>query len=471
MKLPRPAALGVPAAIGVSVLGCSSPEKPLATYGENVLTQQEFVDELAAFLPPGRSLEDVGITPENFLRRLVGMRILLDEARQTVPELSPLDRSRLDLHGEDLIKNAILDEITSVDSEVTPEAIQRRYLEIAGEERSIRVLSSPVRALIEEAWGQIRDGAAFRDVSAQMQAAHAGEVSGREIEFARQGQLPPSIERAAWSLSLGGVSPPFEAGGATYLVQLIETRRTPLETLREEIVEDLRAEARRNRVEGLEGELLATARYRVESSTSALAAARFAEKRDSLDLVPDVGYLPAAALFTREELELPLFWLSDRAFPLGEALAALQPLPPSKWPRGASESEIERLARQRALSVVLLQVAETRGILERPEFQQAMEWKRQELMVNTVLRDLWRDTRPTEAEVREALAAQGVPDPSAAQIGDAFERISRQRQTRKLDQHVRGLSERLGVRYYDERLPEAMSRLEKMRQRPSEAAQ
>ena len=68
-------------------LACSRGEKPLATYGGKAITSTDMIQELDFFLEEGRTLADVGLTPETFLDRMLRFRLLLDAAERSTPRL------------------------------------------------------------------------------------------------------------------------------------------------------------------------------------------------------------------------------------------------------------------------------------------------------------------------------------------------------------------------------------------------
>ncbi len=291
------------------------------------------------------------MTPEQFLRRVVRFRILVDAAERGTPTLGTLDGNRLALYQESLVKRVLMDEAFSHLPPVTEDS--EEYVQ-----RAALLTEDLLRAA-----GFESDSTALRMVSDRL-TAHLD-----------------SLRRSA--------SPP-----------------------------------------------------------------------------PTIG----TASFTENEKAQTLFRLMGSEFPVRAFLAEVAVTPTSLLQQGLGYDEAQGIVRRRAFSIVLAEIARRQGILERPEISRLIERKRQELTVNTLLRELWQGVSPSEEEVRSLLADSGKPSPTEAEMRESTEQLVRQRQAQRLDEYIDQLSAPLEIRYYPERLAEALARFEAVRQERSRSA-
>jgi len=431
-------------------LACSKGEKPLATFGESVFTAADYQDELGYLLEPGQTLSDVGLTPEGFLRRVVRLRLLLAESERRVPTLPPSAASRLAAYQEMLFREEMAKEAYP-DVPVPEEEIRARYERVRQEEREIVHFVGTPSAVAAVTRG-VAGGAPFD--SAAMRALRDDPKGGRltPLGFHTRGKLPGAWEAAAWKLAPGQTSEPFTTAQGTHLVHCVSTRETPYESVRESILTSIMSERSMQRMSDMENDLLQSARFSRDSTVVDQLAAIVRAHRDSADAAgadPSTVRFPALPAELRDK---PLFTVFDSPYPTAALASELSGIPLSAWTHAAEREDLERLIRRRAIAAIVDRAARTRGYYERPDLVAAIEQKRRELVMNTLLTELWRGVTVTEEEIRAYLAQQGQDIPGAEGMDLLVQRIKRQREGERLEAYLDTLSIQSDVQYYPERL-------------------
>lgn len=456
-------------AVGVLVVttACDRSDKPLAIYDDTRVGPDAILAELDFLLDDGESFESLGLTPEGFLEQYVRFQLLLEEAKRSFRGLSPAEQARFSVYQESLVRDALVDELFA-DIPPPDEARMRAvYEERAEEEREFSYVRCRSRELAETVHGWITSGTELEEALARARREYPDRVEGGSLGFNREGELPTQWERAAWALPVGGVSEIVESDGHFTFLRLDGRRRTPFELMRPVIERELREEAIEARRRAIDAQLLVDTRFTPDTTTIALVAARFAAHRDSLATRPGsrIGLPP----FTPDELERPLFRVMDQPFTVEALLAELAQFDTSTWTPGRERELLLQIARRRALSVGLQQVAASRGIYQRPDVQTRLERKRAEFMMNALLREVWSGAAVTDQELRERLREQGEAVPGEEALRQLREQITREIQNSRLQAFVDEILARHEIALFPERFPELLERFEAERLEGGEA--
>ena len=444
----------------VLAIACSRSEKPLAMIGDEPLTPAQFVEDMRWLLEEGQSVQDLGLTPEAALRRVVRMRLLLRAAERSAPALSASDAGRLTRYQEMLFRDALLDE-RYPDPPVFEEAeVRRRYESRPARERRVEFLVSGDPGLLLAARQSLIAGESFSAVADRLRQAHPDSIGAQSAGYVIPGQLPPILEAAIWSLPPGGTSEPMASQDGLVLVHVPEEREAPYERLRAAIVKELESEVRATRTASFETEILAAGEFRTDSASVNLVIRRVSAHRDSLRRLGTDPRISPPPLFTITERDRPLFTVFSQPFTVGSLVAELADGLPGVWSTVTDRQTLEDIARRRALSSVIMAMARRRSFDQNAEIVDKIRRKREEFLVNMMLRELWRDLRPSAEEAREALAAMGQPSPDDDTVVRVQDQLLRSRQAQQLDRYTSELEQRENVRYFLERLPAAMALIE-----------
>lgn len=442
--------------LGLAIMsGCGEDETFLARYGDGeVFTVDDYRAELAYFLEDGQTLAEMELTPETFLERAVRFRILQIEAIERVPTLAPNDQARLALFQESVLHEMLLEQLYPEPPAFSEADIMKRYEVRAWPEHHILHFQTRSKPLADEVIAAVEGGEGFPTAASRVAGQNPLDANYVDLAFLRPDQIPPQWEDVAFPLAPGEVSDVLSTGQGHHVFACVETRRTPYAELRPAIVEDLETEARERRFEDLEGELLSAARFRPDSATVALVATRFAAHRDSLQREGVETRSLAIPRFTDAERGRTFFEVAGTPFTVQALLAELTAVPGQPIERGNELERFHRLARRRALSDVVIRVADQRGLTQNPAFQERVDRKRRELHMNTLLRELWRGLGPTEEEVREQILARGEDLPGADGLRVVTFQLQRKRQANRLDEYLDQLVVKYEVEFFPERLPE-----------------
>ena len=428
-------------------LACGDEDKPLATWGDNELSAAEYDAELSFFLNEGESLADYNLDGLAFLERVVKYRILYDAASRTIPVLSPTDEGRLQLYRDALVREELMEEAFGEPAPIAEEDIRARWEREKVEERHLLHFQAPSLDVVQAFRAAIVGGEPFEPTVTRFSEENPG-VRGGELGYMRPNSLPPQFEEEAWRLSPGEISEPFSTGTGYHVLRCTDVRFSPYEELREYFRQEIERESNERRARDLDTYLLQLGQVVIDSVSVARVAERVRAYRDS---VPETGgAFPELDVAARERA---LFTLSGQPFTVRQMTAEMGRFNPRDWPAGGEFEQVAGIARRRALSQIINNIALQQGHYEDPKVLGLVERKRKELIVNTLLRDIWRGLEATDEEVHKILAEGGrdVPGPSA--MIELKRELTRKRQAEALDTYMAELLRNLDVTYHADRIP------------------
>jgi hypothetical protein len=335
---------------------------------------------------------------------------------------------------------------------VPEDEIQTRYERARQEERDLVHFVGPPELVAQVAAGLAQD---IPFDSAAVQAIRMNPTAGGRLTplgFHTRGKLPGAWEAAGWRLAPGQTSAPFTTPQGTHLVHCRAVRETPYEALRPALLTDIENERAIRRMEDLEGDLLKSARFAPDGATLDALATVLVHHRDSVEATgadPGSVRFPTLPASMRDR---SLFTVFDAPFPAAALANELAGVSLAHWPKGSERQELERLLRRRAISAVVDRVARTRGYYDRPDLGVVIERKRRELVMNTLLTELWRGSTISDKEIREFLREQGQDVPGEEGIQLLVQQVKRQREAERLEAYLDTLSVQSDVQYYPERL-------------------
>lgn len=223
------------------------------------------------------------------------------------------------------------------------------------------------------------------------------------------------------------------------------------------------SEEYRRRLSLFEEDLLRTASFAPDTSLHELMALRLGAFRDSV-VREGVDLRSAGAPRFSGELEARvLFQVMGSGFPLGVLVAELSASGMLWMPQVWTSETALALSRRRALSAILDEISRQKGYMERPDIRARVVRKRRELTVNTLLRELWRGSEPTEEDLTELRVAPDGTVRDSVAVRQLADQLVRQRQAQRLDEYINQLSAQMDVQFFPERLDDAIARFEAMR--------
>jgi hypothetical protein len=398
-------------------------------------------------LDEDESLADYNLEPAAFLERVVKYRILYDAANRTVPVLSPADEGRVILYRDNVIRERLMVEAFVETPSISEEEIRARYDREKVEERHLFHFQAPTLEVTNAFRAAFDGGEDFEAVVARFQEQNP-DVRGGELGYIRRGTLPPQFEEVAWELAEGELSAPFSSEVGHHVLRCAEVRETPYDDLREFFRRQIERENTERRTRDLDTYLLQLGEVSIDSVSVLRVAERVRGYRDS---VPETGgAFPELGVAERDRA---LFTLSGQPFTVQQMTTEIGRFTPREWPVGSEVPQIREIARRRALSQIINSIAAQQELHTDPEIAALVERKRKELVVNTLLRELWRGLEATDEEVRQALVEGGRDTPGPGALAETKRELTRKRQADALDQYLAEVMRNLDVQFYTDRIP------------------
>jgi peptidyl-prolyl cis-trans isomerase SurA len=274
-----------------------------AVVNGEIITLGELEGRAGAQLPPASATGELGRRRATLLRRLADDAIadkLIEkeaEAQGALPTNAELDAAVEEIKRTNGIDDATLEKALAQQGmsrrqyremlraqltrmkvvefkvkgrvSVTEDDVKARYAKMAGDLKSTReVRASDLyvppsgdakadRERLEKARARVAAGEPFAQVAKELGGPLA--ASGGDLGWFAPGTMLPALEKVAFALKKGELSPVFEAGGGLHVVRVEDERSTggarPLAEAREEIRQQLTAEKLQKATDEYLGEL------------------------------------------------------------------------------------------------------------------------------------------------------------------------------------------------------------------------
>lgn len=317
--------LVLPALVAVALLaGCSSKSTTLAKIGERVITVDEFLDVARQAQGQYRGAPDSAKSA--LLDDLVKRQLLIGEARKR-GLVSAEDQARMLRQAkEQLAMRALVEQLAPSDAPVSDAEIQALYARGA-KEAHVLVVFTPDRGAIEQAAGQIRDGADF-GATADRFNTMGMTPRGGDLGFVAPGNLPAQLDSTIDAAALGKVTGPVgNTGDGWFLVKVLERRprqQPPLEQVRDRLRLGLQQSKWRAALGRVQQDLLAQYHVRTEPGAAQALFQRYNAPRDTT-VVGGVR-MPVPAAPTPQEAARVLARYDGKpgTYTLGDAVRDLQ---------------------------------------------------------------------------------------------------------------------------------------------------
>jgi len=263
-----PARIGVPAATPAPAPSVP-PDKVVITIGEQKLTAGDF-EQMVDALPEQFRAAARGPNRRQFAEQLVRIKIMSAEAHKRKLDESPSVQRQLELQRENLLANALYQEISATTK--VEEAAARQYYDqhkadfetIEARHILVRAKGSPTAlppgkterteeealARAQELRKKLLAGEDFAALAkAESDDASTGPKGG-ELTV-RHGQTVPPFEQAVMSLPVGQISEPVKTQFGYHIIRVEKHETKTFEEVRPDIEKRLRPELARNEVENL----------------------------------------------------------------------------------------------------------------------------------------------------------------------------------------------------------------------------
>jgi peptidyl-prolyl cis-trans isomerase C len=189
------------------------------------------------------------------LRRIVQTMVLSQNAREKGFDQRADIKEQLDLLSNDFIANQYIEkevvgkiEVSDKDVELyyklhkeefgTPEMVRVRHILFSVPKTASDDEKKKTRAKAGEVLKQIREGASFEKLAAEMSDDTGSKYKGGDIGFFQKGRMVPEFENAAFSLKNGELSDVIETSFGYHILKLEEKKEPkiePFEKVREKV--------------------------------------------------------------------------------------------------------------------------------------------------------------------------------------------------------------------------------------------
>ena len=236
------------------------------------MTAAQF-EELIAGLPPQYRAAARGAAKRQLVDQLVGMKILVQEARRRKLDQNPAFKAQLAFTTESLLAGTLFNELQT--NAKASEADGRKYYDdhkaeyerVKARHILIRFKGSPVPAgdkkdlTEEEALDKIKAlrarivaGEDFATVAKAESDDKGSGANGGDLDFFGHGQMTPPFDQAAFALPVGKVSDPVKTQFGYHLIEVQKHETKSFEEVRPEIEKKLGPELAQKAIEKLKSQ-------------------------------------------------------------------------------------------------------------------------------------------------------------------------------------------------------------------------
>ena len=237
------------------------PGKVVITVGGSKMTAGEFNDFLSA-LPPEVQAMAKGPAKRRIAEDLVKLKLLASEAQKQQLDQTPKFKQQMELMRDNALAGALFSKLQT--SLVSDADVQKYYDENkASFERvtAAHILVSPggqsglteeqAKAKADDLKKKLDGGADFAAVAKENSADPGSKDEGGAMPPFTRGEMVPEFEEAAFKLEPNKVSDPVKTKFGYHLIKVTKKEASPLEEVKEEILETLRPKKLESVVEDL----------------------------------------------------------------------------------------------------------------------------------------------------------------------------------------------------------------------------
>jgi len=247
------------------------PDRVVIRVGEVSLTAGQ-LDQILDAYPESQRVYANGPGRQQFIDQLVRVLTLAQEGKRRKLDLTDRFRNQLTYSAAGILSNHT-DEDIKKNIKIDDDMLQKYlvahpldYMQLRARHILIRMQGSSIAVMpgqkelteaealakAQEIRKKIVEGADFAELASSESSDISTSGKGGDLGFFKRGQMPPSIEEAAFALKVGEVSQPVKTSLGYALIKLEEQKPVkPFEDLKPEMERNLRNEKAREYVESL----------------------------------------------------------------------------------------------------------------------------------------------------------------------------------------------------------------------------
>ncbi|MDI6794599.1 MAG: peptidylprolyl isomerase [bacterium] len=244
--------------LGILLVGCSNAggeDKTLAQVNDEVLTLEEFNQQLSELPPQYRSMLNAEGAYEEIVDQWINTRLLVEEAKQMgLDKREDIKKKLADIKNqilaEEVIKERILNEVKIDETEVekyyadhkedfNPQVeVRARHILIKVDKEADTSTITKAKEKAEEILGKVKTpGADFAELAGKYSEDPMAEKGG-DLGFFSEGQMVKPFEQAAFALEEGEISDLVRTQFGFHIIKLEERRgasHIELEEIKEKV--------------------------------------------------------------------------------------------------------------------------------------------------------------------------------------------------------------------------------------------
>jgi peptidyl-prolyl cis-trans isomerase C len=254
--------------------GCTQPQQDdpvVAMINGRAITQPEFDVRWNDLSPATRARYEKEGGKRRFLDELIMRELLIQEARKQGLDQSDEIREKTQRYKEQLILDEVLKDRIKTRVDITAEEMDAYLLKhadqlLANPKVQVSIMLLPNIYAAKDLKRQVESGGNFAKFAARYSTDEKSRVKGGDLGPYRKGLVEPDLDPVVQSLRPGVISEPVKTDRGYYLVKVSPLEPEILQAdqaTRERLRQELLAEKRRSRLDGMFSELKAGATIRL----------------------------------------------------------------------------------------------------------------------------------------------------------------------------------------------------------------
>jgi parvulin-like peptidyl-prolyl isomerase len=378
--------------------GCSKKEsgqgQVVATVGSRSITLDQLEDRFEStpemYKPKEEGIEGL----RKFLDVMIEKDLLAQAAEDTIGELNPRQKVRLENRTNSIIYEIIEASELQPDTDVTDEEIRDFYEKRKTGYRPRQIV---VKSLSEanDIMNFLSEGAVFEALAMQKSIDRNSYQNGGDMGFISAGDTYPEIEAALRTMKVGETAGPIKTQLGYHILRLEDQRQVTLPPLDDDLKEQIKMMILTRR--GIEAktafldkvkEALGV-KYDTEAVrlldrrfTSLWANDKFKEDPASIGTpgADASGWFPE---FTDEDRNLDLITIGDSTITMGQWIDKMKYAPAIVWPKGGGDEWVKKQLDNTYMKDMIVAYGLSKGMRDDPEVLRRRALSREEMLVNT----------------------------------------------------------------------------------------
>lgn len=399
MRLPLSLSLIVAFVIFAGLLGCGKKEAEdksvvVATVGERTITLDELQNKYkttpVSFRPKEEGVEGL----KAFLETMIQKDLLAQAAEDSIGELNPRQKVRLERRTDNIIYEIIESQEVRPSLTVTDAEVEEFYESRKTGYRPRHIL---VKSLGEanEIMRLLSEGAVFEALAMQMSIDRNSYSNGGDMGFVSKGDTDPAFEAALLKMKVGETVGPIKTDAGYEVIRLEDHREVQLPPLDDDLRERFKMMILSRRGKELKDAFLSRIKeelgVKYYPEPVRLIDRRFTQlwaNQEFLDDPASIGSPGTDASkwfpeFADEDRALTLTVIGDSTITLGAWIDKMYYAPALVWPKGGGDEWVRAQLDETYYKDIVIAYGNSKDMRDDPEVLRRRVLAREEMLVNT----------------------------------------------------------------------------------------